>query len=70
MYTTYVVLQKWLQNYLANKKQYVVINDDCSDLLDMTCGVAPVAYPGWVSRGFPKLATLSGEGRCQYLSIT
>ena len=33
------VANKWLQNYLANRKQYVVINDDCSDLLDMTCGV-------------------------------
>ena len=31
---------KWLQNYLPNRKQYVVINDDCSDLLDMTCGVS------------------------------
>ena len=33
------VANKWLQDYLANRKQYVVINDDCSDLLDMTCGV-------------------------------
>ena len=33
------VANKWLQNYLANIKQYVVINDDCSDLLDMTYGV-------------------------------
>ena len=33
------VANKWLQNYLANRKQYVVIHDDCSDLLDMTCGV-------------------------------
>ena len=33
------VANKWLQNYSANGKQYVVINDVCSDLLDMTCGV-------------------------------
>ena len=33
------VANKWLQNYLANRKQYLVINDDCSYLLDMTCGV-------------------------------
>ena len=33
------VANKWLQNYLTNIKQYVVIEDDCSDLLDMTCGV-------------------------------
>ena len=33
------VANKWLHNYLANRKQYVVIHDDCSDLLDMTCGV-------------------------------
>ncbi len=33
------VANKWLQIYLANRKQYVVIHDDCSDLLDMTCGV-------------------------------
>ena len=33
------VANKWLQNYLTNIKQYVVIDDDCSDLLDMTCGV-------------------------------
>ena len=31
------VANKWLQNYLANRKQYVVITYDCSDLLDMTC---------------------------------
>ena len=33
------VANKWLQNYLANRKQYVVIDDHSSDLLDMTCGV-------------------------------
>ena len=33
------VANKWLHNYLANIKKYVVINDYCSDLLDMTCGV-------------------------------
>ena len=33
------VANKWLQHNLANRKQYVVIHDDCSDLLDMTCGV-------------------------------
>ena len=33
------VANKWLQNYLSNRKQYVVIYDGCSDLLDMICGV-------------------------------
>ena len=33
------VANKWLQNYLTNRKQYVVIDDRSSDLLDMTCGV-------------------------------
>ena len=33
------VANKWLQNYLTNRKQYVVIDDNSSDLLDMTCGV-------------------------------
>ena len=33
------VANKWLQNYLTNRKQYVVIDDHSSDLLDMTCGV-------------------------------
>ena len=33
------VANKWLQNYLTNRKQYVVIDDHSSDMLDMTCGV-------------------------------
>ena len=33
------VANKWLRNYLTNRKQYVVIDDHSSDLLDMTCGV-------------------------------
>ena len=33
------VANKWLQNYLTNIKQYVVIYDHSSDMLDMTCGV-------------------------------
>ena len=33
------IANKWLQNYLTNRKQYVVIDDHSSDLLDMTCGV-------------------------------
>ena len=33
------VANKWLQNDLSNRKQYVVIYDGCSDLLDMICGV-------------------------------
>ena len=33
------VANKWLQNYFTNRKQYVVIDDHSSDLLDMTCGV-------------------------------
>ena len=33
------VANKWLQNYLTNIKQYVVIDDYSSDMLDMTCGV-------------------------------
>ena len=33
------VANKWLQNYLTNRKQYVVIDDHFSGLLDMTCGV-------------------------------
>ena len=33
------VANKWLQNYLTNTKQYVVIDDHSSDMLDMTCGV-------------------------------
>ena len=39
VYGTRGVANKWLQNYLANRKQYVVINDDCSDLLGMPYGV-------------------------------
>ena len=33
------VANKWLQNCLSNRKQYVVIDEDCSALLDMTYGV-------------------------------
>ena len=33
------IANKWLQNYLIHRKQYVVIDDHSSDLLDMTCGV-------------------------------
>ena len=33
------VANRWLQNYLTNRKQYVVIDDHSSDMLDMTCGV-------------------------------
>ena len=33
------VANKWLQNYLTNRKQYVVIDDHSSDMLDMTCGI-------------------------------
>ena len=33
------IANKWLQNYLTNRKQYVVIDDHSSDLLDMACGV-------------------------------
>ena len=33
------VANKWFANYLTNRKQYVVIDDDCSDLSDMTCRV-------------------------------
>ena len=33
------VANKWLQNYLTHRNQYVVIDDDCWDLLDMPCGV-------------------------------
>ena len=33
------IANKWLHNYLTHRKQYVVIDDHSSDLLDMTCGV-------------------------------
>ena len=33
------IADKWLQNDLTHRKQYVVIDDHSSDLLDMTCGV-------------------------------
>ena len=33
------IANKWLQNYLTNIMQYVVIDDHSSDLLDMTRGV-------------------------------
>ena len=33
------VANNWLQNYVTNRKQYVVIDDHSSDMLDMTCGV-------------------------------
>ena len=38
MYTAYVVLQI-SGCKITNRKQYVVIDDHSSDLLDMTCGV-------------------------------
>ena len=40
------VANKWLQNYLTNRKQYVVIDDRSSDLLDMTCGVPQYSVLG------------------------
>ena len=30
------VANKWLQNYLTHRKQYVVIDDNSSDLLELT----------------------------------
>ena len=39
VYGMHGVANKWLQNYLTNRKQYVVRDDNSSDLLDMTCVV-------------------------------
>ena len=30
---------EWFRSYLSNRKEYVTINDQSSDLLDITCGV-------------------------------
>ena len=40
------VANKWLPNYLTNRKQYVVIDNHSSDLLDMTCGVPQASVLG------------------------
>ena len=40
------VSNKWLQNYLTNRKQYVLIDDHSFDLLDMTCGVPQCSVLG------------------------
>ena len=33
------VLLKWFESYLSNRKQFVSLNGDNSDLKDITCGV-------------------------------
>ena len=40
------VSNKWLQNYLTNRKQYVLIDDHSFDLLDLTCGVPQCSVLG------------------------
>ena len=33
------IAKEWFSSYLRNRKQFVSINNTCSDYLDITCGV-------------------------------
>ena len=72
------VANKWLQNYLTHRKQYVVIDDTYSDMLDMTCGVpqgsvlGPILYWNGQLVWTPALGLYLCVGDCvqRYLSPT
>ena len=41
------IVHDWFQSYLSNRKQFVSINNNCSSLANVTCGVPHAGFCSW-----------------------